>query len=101
MEGAFDLTAMQQSVGEQSFGVSTDVAGRIELVADAIEGHLDASDLHAHRLVVAQFAEQSRRVPVLVHRHCLSSYPVEVECCPSTIVYQSARFGLAWVSAPD
>src|SRR5262245_57143102 len=73
MEGAFDLTPIQQSVGEQGFGMSADVAGRIELVANAIERHFNASDLHAQRLVVPQFAEQSRRVPCLVHRHCLSS----------------------------
>src|SRR5262245_11903792 len=74
MEGALDLTAMQQSVGEQGFGVSAHVAGRIELVAHPIKRDLDASDLHPHRHVVPQFAERSRCVPFLVHRHCRSSY---------------------------
>src|SRR5215475_11779092 len=99
MEGTFDLTTMQHSVGEQGFSVSADVASRIELVANTIEGNLDASDLHAHRLFVPQFTEQSRRVPIFVDRHCLSSCAVEVERGPSTIVYQSATS--KGVSAPD
>src|SRR5215470_3202496 len=104
MEGTFDLTTMQQSVGEQGFGVSADVASRIELVADTIERHLNASDLHAHRLPVPQFTEQSRRVPIFVHRHCLSSYAVEVERGRSTIIYHSATskgwFCLAFSAPP-
>src|SRR5262249_49481017 len=90
MQGALNLTAMQDSIGQQGFGVSTDVPGRIELVAHAVERHLDSSDLYAYRFVVSQFGERSRHVPFLVHRHRCSSYAVRVKYGRGTIACQSA-----------
>src|SRR6516162_3852364 len=54
--------------------MSADVPGCIKLVAHAIERNLDASDLHAHRLVLPEFADRNCRVPFLVLRHSLPSF---------------------------